>query len=1470
MVDETLKVSVEAEDNASGDLRAVASNISTLSDTLDAAVKSLQQASRQSNALEKSVLGIGKSSRGTTGAINAQTSALQEQALAAGKVATSIKEAASSYRHLGGVSTPGTGSPRVGSAPVGTVVTGQERASREASEFAREQAVKIARAQQQAIMTVVKANVEETRSWREKNSVIAAAAQVTGTYAGSAREVAERMQANGFATEQVAQSTSDMTNSMFTARFALHDISNTAGIAGAALLAMAGAGVGAAMQYETAMAAIQRTSGATAGQMKLIREEFIDLAQSVPAGFDEMAQIGELAGQLNITAGNIANFTETVAMFTSSTDVAVQQSAEAFGRLDALLPDVQGNYEALGSSILNVGVNSVATESAIISTTSQIAAAGAQAGFTSGEIIGLAASYASLGIAPEAARGSTIRIFSEIRQATAEGGAALEEYARLAGSSASAFSDNWEQAPADAFIDFLTGLQAEGANAESTLRNLGITGVRDINALLRLSQNIEIVGDNFGYAIDGFQEGTALASAFGITSETLASRLQVLAQTVQALFASLGESSTGPLKEFVNFLISAGTALTDALNNPVGQTIALMGGLSAVLGGGILLIAALISRAGALGVALRITQRELMNLVPASVRAGTAVGTLGQRMTMAATQALTLRNAIRAIGATTAIGIALTAIVMGFDAIGQAARSSGDIVRDRFGDLSGLTNALKQDTRELADNASEAYGSFTVSVEQVVEKHSDWNTAMQKSGLDASSLSGSVDQVSQGVKEQTYLIGENTQAWWANTLANDESMRNMYQAIIDFNNQYGTNIDPTGLLRAQISGDAAAIKAETDAIMAQITAAQQRAVAAMGATEGEMAAATDDAFALGNAVETALSTISAAYAEATSDAEYLSFVGETLGIEDPLLAGADAANELGDAANSAANELRAIADEAFGIDNALSGSINAADALFTGLERNGYMFDALSVGGSANMKNLQDAIVATILAAEAAGINAVDATSALFVALQNQGVNTLNLINSMAPALNSMLGPGAASSIRSATSGQRKLSASAQTLGGAFANVAQNARKASSGTRSAGNAAREAAKEVRTLSDYASDLSKVWKRAFEIRFSGTQALDKITTSWQEMSEAIAKARREYEETQRKIMELNTERDTLLYFQQVAIDYGDALRAAEIADKLAENNAKLADENRNAADAQSELDRGLSGNSKAAINNRASLLGLVSEYQDYLEALAASGASQGELQAKSVQLKQEFIRQATQMGFNRNEVDRYAVSFDDMTFAINRVPRNVTIEANVNPAMTALRELEAQARRTASAVGGVGGGIGGASADMANAANRMRYQVLYLEASANSAINSARAMIASMAGDPWGALSYRIQATAHSFQALAYRRAGGFKSGGYTGDMGTSSVAGVVHGKEFVVNAENTSRLGLDFLNALNSGKTPVVPSGNGAPGTQVVELSSYDRQLLANAGNVSLSIDGKVVGQAANAANFVSTKRGTN
>ena len=66
---------------------------------------------------------------------------------------------------------------------------------------------------------------------------------------------------------------------------------------------------------------------------------------------------------------------------------------------------------------------------------------------------------------------------------------------------------------------------------------------------------------------------------------------------------------------------------------------------------------------------------------------------------------------------------------------------------------------------------------------------------------------------------------------------------------------------------------------------------------------------------------------------------------------------------------------------------------------------------------------------------------------------------------------------------------------------------------------------------------------------------------------------------------------------------------------------------------------------------------------------------------------------------------------------------------------------------------------------------------------------------------------------------------------GFSSGGYTGNIGTRSVAGVVHGGEYVMSAPAVQRIGLPTLETLHNGGSvggaPSIVINNNAPGVQV-------------------------------------------
>ncbi|QBZ71756.1 hypothetical protein [Pseudomonas phage KP1] len=99
--------------------------------------------------------------------------------------------------------------------------------------------------------------------------------------------------------------------------------------------------------------------------------------------------------------------------------------------------------------------------------------------------------------------------------------------------------------------------------------------------------------------------------------------------------------------------------------------------------------------------------------------------------------------------------------------------------------------------------------------------------------------------------------------------------------------------------------------------------------------------------------------------------------------------------------------------------------------------------------------------------------------------------------------------------------------------------------------------------------------------------------------------------------------------------------------------------------------------------------------------------------------------------------------------------------------------------------------------------------------------------SATAAYSSMASIPYvgpalgaAAAAAAIAAGLANVQQIRSQNTAGFMSGGYTGNMATNEVAGVVHGKEYVMDASTTNRIGVDNLAALQSGAASVQRNGD--------------------------------------------------
>lgn len=1405
---ENLEVGINANVNGDADTRKLADAVSSVSDALREIASIAKSAATATDKVERSLSGAQRAARAGASAINEQAEAYQRL----NRIQSSL-----------GVTRPSDNVAQPHS-PNAIRLENELAEAIRATTAARERAISVAQRQRIAENSAATRgstglSTDASRNTARPQALASAVGLDQDYQSASAAMRAYYVDAERAATASQRANAEFLrsAHALSSQRYALYDVSNAFTVAGAAIGAVGVASAAAAIQMERSFANVLRTQDASITEnvqaVDDLRDSFNELYKSIPASFADLTDIGTLGGQLGVAESQLASFTETVAQFAATTDVSAEASATAFGRLSQLLPDVGSNYENLGNAILTTGVNSVATESAIISVSQEIAATASQYGFAADETIGIASAFSSLGIAAESARGTFLRTTGQINKAVSNGGQALDNFAAIANMSSEEFADAWRGDPVRAFQSFLAGVNEQGTAGQATLQALGITAQRDGNNLLKLAQNGDVLNQALSDSAEGFAGNGELARQYGIITSTVAEKLVVLKNNFTEFVASLGEGANG-LGLVIDGAIGLLNILDGIVSNPIGRFMAGLGVALTVVVGGFGLFIGVAARGRA---ALYALNAALADMALAQSAGTVSSTTLTGSLSRLTTQLYGTSAAARVAGASFNVA-AFAAKALGFAFIPLAVLTVGQKLYET---AAGANAAAAGLTAVQSASGAVAFDQLEASLASTLG-------TLQKTNNEMNAL---------------YLL---------TTPGMIDALGTASPVVGDFFNQF---FNATPKLNAA--------KTELEAIDAQFAQ-----LVAKGDTE-QVAALIKETGLSADEVKEKFPQYTAALAE----------VGEQA---------TTAADELTD--------LKDALDEAFAPQNTIAAFLGDFQTLLDGIATGGAAFDAFSTAGATNLDNLQGSIATTIAAGATLGINATDAVSALFVRLKQEGVDTAKLLASLSGTSIPGVNFDAVSAATTATKSDQLSDSTSNLLGllGKLKGVSANAGK---GLDAVGKAAEKAAKKVVTLKDYANDLQEVFSRSFDLRFGGQIALDEIATSWQDIADKNAEAAKqagEYNQTisetrtdiqglQADIASLTADKAIQEYFLKVAENYGDVLRAGDIrADigqidaDIAAKRADLAGKTNTLNDTQAELNALTSTTTSSQIEQRASLNALVQQYQGYIVQLASSGLSQEQLAAKTAELKQEFINQATQLGFTRGTVLNAAKAFDDMTYAISRVPRNVTVAADTNPAQQAMNELKAKLDAAAASSNNLRSNL--ASGYSIPAPDIAAFQAANAKAARADALRAQAAGLSSQYQKAVASGSDNVAVRLlEQMNAIADRlRSGNYANGGYTGNGGKYQEAGTVHKGEFVMTKEATSRIGVNNLMALMNNRslgaapTVNVSAGGNAVGVQTVTLDAASMQTLQALGNPIIVMNGKVVGQVVSSENLNQANLGRN
>lgn len=310
-------------------------------------------------------------------------------------------------------------------------------------------------------------------------------------------------------------------------------------------LATAGVSVfKAASDFESAFTGVEKTVDATDQQLAALKQGIIDMSQEIPASTTTIAAVAEAAGQLGIQTDNILSFTRVMVDLGNATNLSAEDAASALAKFANVTGMSQTDFDKLGATIVALGNNFATTEADIVAMGTRLAGAGSQVGMTEPQIMGLATALSSVGIEAEMGGSAFSTLMSKMQLSVEQGGEGLKAFADVAGMSAEQFQTAFKEDAAGAIVAFIQGLsncEDKGKSAIGVLDDMGITEIRQRDALLRAAGASDVFTEAIQMGSQAWEENTALTNEASKRYETTESQLQMAKNAIIEAARSLGQ-----------------------------------------------------------------------------------------------------------------------------------------------------------------------------------------------------------------------------------------------------------------------------------------------------------------------------------------------------------------------------------------------------------------------------------------------------------------------------------------------------------------------------------------------------------------------------------------------------------------------------------------------------------------------------------------------------------------------------------------------------------------------------------------------------------------------------------------------------------------------------------------------------------------------------------------------------------------
>lgn len=316
-----------------------------------------------------------------------------------------------------------------------------------------------------------------------------------------------------------------------------------------------------AIQFETALAQVAKTTGMSAAETQKLGEQIKAMSGYLPKSADELAGMAAAAGQLGIANKDIKEFVELAAKMASAFDIPAEQAGDAIAKLTNNFQLSIPQVAKLGDAINALGNTTAAKEKDIVDALSRIGGNAKQFGLSAEEAAALSAALLAMGMPAEQAATAINAMLSKLQTARV-GTKEFQEGLDQLGLSANRMADAVKANPQKALSDLLHTLDKLDAQARAEVLSR-LFGAEHSDEIARLVNGVKSYDQALGLVANTTQTTGAMQKEFDAKLATTQAHLDLLKNSIEVAGINLGQVFLPAIRDVADGLKTATQAVAE-------------------------------------------------------------------------------------------------------------------------------------------------------------------------------------------------------------------------------------------------------------------------------------------------------------------------------------------------------------------------------------------------------------------------------------------------------------------------------------------------------------------------------------------------------------------------------------------------------------------------------------------------------------------------------------------------------------------------------------------------------------------------------------------------------------------------------------------------------------------------------------------------------------------------------------------